>query len=264
MPSFVQDLISSAGDAVHASGWFSLSAAPPPPSDPVVEYHDFAGLPLPLTPPDGSGLGVHDTRTIQSSIEVITDVDLWIQLDNPSAGGAFNGDFYATLTHDSGFTVLLNRAGVRGGPDPDPFGYPDNGFAVTFDDQAANGDIHLYRLQLPLTAGGPPGGSHSTAVDPSYQAALSGTWAPDGRDASPLTVSDAMSRTRLLSEFNGMPASGQWTLFVADLSAGGTAQLRGWGLQLTGFTVVPEPAETALCAGLLLALAAVTLHRRTR
>lgn len=263
MLRLLEDWIRTASDlAIEVAG---LPLGDPPPlNTSVVENYDFAGLPLPLSPPDGSTLGVHNTRTLTSQISVITDVNVWFHLDNPAAGGAFNGDFYATLTHDSGFSVLLNRVGRRGGEDADPFGYPDNGFQVTLDDQAPSGDIHLYRLQLPASEGGPAALSHSTEVDPSYQAALTGTWAPDGRAVHPADAIAEAARTRLLNQFNGLPASGQWTLFVADLSPGGNASLRGWGLQLTGLTAIPEPAGLALAGTLLLALGAAVAKRRTR
>jgi hypothetical protein len=251
MIRLLENLIETASELSLRSAW-SPFADSPLGDNSIVQHYDFSGLPLPLTPGDGSGLGVSDTRTLTSNIEVITDVNVWFHLDNPVAGGAFNGDFYATLSHDSGFSVLLNRPGRRAGSDPDAYGYPDNGFSITLDDQAAAGDVHTYRLQLPLTEGGPPGLSHSTEVDPIYQAALTGRWAPDGRDANPADVTTDMMRTRMLSQFNGLPASGQWTLFVADVSPGGSATLRGWGLEITGLTVIPEPAVTMGCVGAVL------------
>jgi len=256
MIRLLEKLIDTASDAALRSPW-SPFANSPAGDDAVVRNFDFAGLPLPLTPGDGSGLGISDTRTITSNIAAIGDVNVWIHQENPTAGGAFNGDFYATLSHDTVFAVLLNRPGRRGGSDPDTYGYPDNGFAITLDDQAPAGDIHLYRLQLPLTEGGPPGLSHSTEVDASYQAALTGRWAPDGRHAHPADTTSDMARTRPLSQFNGLPASGQWTLFVTDLSSGGSANLKAWGLKITGLTAIPEPAAMFGCfAAVLVAWAA--------
>lgn len=230
----------------------------------VLENHDFIAGPLPLTPQDGVAFEVSDARLITSAIHSITDVNLWFRLENPTAGGAFNGDFYLRLEHGSDYSILINRVGRQSGSDPTAvFGYADNGFRITLDDQATAGDIHTYRLQLSLTPGGPPGLSHETPVDPLHLAPLTGTWAPDGRDVSPLTVSSDIARTRLLSQFNGSLASGTWTLHVSDLNPGGTASLLSWGLQLRGHTAVPEPAGVALATGLLL-LAGCGVLRRSR
>lgn len=228
-----------------------------------VETHRFAPLAVPLSPPDGSPIGIQDTRTIHSEITSISDLNLWISLGNPIAGGAFNGDLYVTLTHDTGFSVLINRVGRRPGDAIDArFGYGDNGFAITLDDQAPNGDIHAYRQQLPVTLGGPPGLGHDTPVDPTYLSPLTGTWAPDGRHTAPHETLLSDLRTHLLANFNGLPASGEWRLFVADLSSGGTVSLDDWGLEITGQTAVPEP--THLAAGIGFALLLWALARRPR
>ena len=262
MPSLLQDLIQTASDltydaAPHLLGDFSS------PGPLLVEDYEFNGGSLPLSPQDASAFPVSDPRTITSSINVITDVNVWFRLENELPGGAFNGDYYMRLEHDSGYAILLNRVGRRTGADFDStFGYADNGFNVTLDDQASAGDIHVYRLQLPLISGGPPAQSHSTAVDSTYQAALTGTWAPDGRDASPTSVTADLSRTKLLSQFNGMSASGTWTLYVADLNSGGTANLVRWGMQISGLTMVPEPANLAL--GVTALLAFVSAARSSR
>jgi hypothetical protein len=50
----------------------------------------------------------------------------------------------------------------------------------------------------------------------------------------PAVVTDASARTALLSSFNGLGASGDWTLYLVDLESGGTNQLREWGLELAG------------------------------
>ena len=206
----------------------------------LTENHKFSDSPLPLTPADPSASGVSDTRVITSGIGQITDVNVSFALLNAFPGGAYNGDYFVSLTHSSGFAVLLNRVGKRPGSLPDQqFGYSDNGFDVTLDDQAANGDIHVYRLSLQ------PGATHSTPVDVNFEQPLTGTWAPDGRNVGSGTVTSDTPRTDLLSSFNGLAASGAWTLLVADLNAGGTATLQNWSLEITG-TAVPEPASVAL------------------
>ena len=122
------------------------------------------------------------------------------------------------------------------------FGYGDDVLTITLNDGAANGDVHFYQ---------------STA---SYLAGISGngSWAPDGRAVSPLTVDGTEPRTALLNVFNGMDAStGDWTLFVADLSSGETVVVESWGLTVT---TIPE-AGTAALAGLA---GSVLLLRRKR
>lgn len=201
----------------------------------ITEEHAFSSAPLPLIPADPSPIGVSDTRTLASSIAALTDVNVALRLVNPSAGGAFNGDYFVSLSHASGYTVLLNRVGVAAGASlADQFGYADNGFAITLDDQA-DADVHQYRLHL-------EGGSLGAGpVDLNFIRPLTGTWQPDGRNASSGVVRSDTPRTALLETFVGLPARGTWTLFVADLNAGGTAILEQWSLQLTGTPVAVEP-----------------------
>lgn len=244
----------------RAVDWFESILNPLPAQAQVEQTETFSFAPLgsPLTPPDGSPVGIQDTRPLTSGITSINDVNLWITLDNPVAGGAYNGDLYVTLTHDSGFAVLMNRVGRRDGDSIDAqFGYGDNGFQITLDDQAPNGDVHAYRLR-------PPGLSHDTPVDPNYQAALRGTWAPDGRNVSPNEVLLSDLRTHTLANFNGLSAAGQWRLFVADLSSGGTVTLKDWGLQIRGLTAIPEPSHFATGIGIALVLAAVARRHTHR
>jgi subtilisin-like proprotein convertase family protein len=84
---------------------------------------------------------------------------------------------------------------------------------------------------------------------------LTGTFQPDARNTSPLTVLANTGRTDFLSSFNGLDPNGDWTLFVADVSGGDTHTLVSWGLEATG--PIPEPGTTTLLAlgglGLLLA-----------
>jgi len=213
----------------------------------VVETYAFTGGSLPLTPADGTGSPASDTRTLSgSSIVSLTDVDVRVTLTNPVQGGAYNGDYYLSLQHGSGFSVLLNRAGRTAGNGE---GYDDNGFNVTFDDEAANGDVHTYRTVL--------GG----AVDPTYTLPLTGAWAPDGRGSSPTTVLDTDARVSLLDVFDSAQANGGWTLQVIDFNGGGVASLLRWELVLTGDVVgaaIPEPVGTAAFTALVLgAIAAV-------
>ena len=173
---------------------------------------------LALDIPDGDLSGVASVQQVTTTGTLVTDVDVTFTLAGDSA---FNGDFYAYIEHDGIAAVLLNSVGRTGS---DSLGYADAGFtAVRFDDQAAE-DVHTYRLTLAPVGFG----------------ALTGTWQPDGRTALPGTALDTHARTALLSGFNGVNPNGSWTLFVADSSAGGTAQLTSWSLAITA---VPEPLE---------------------
>jgi subtilisin-like proprotein convertase family protein len=174
--------------------------------------------------PDNNANGVASTRNFSSPVLSVTDLNLSLNIS-----GNFNGDLYGYLTHDTGFSVLLNRVGRRAGNDS---GYGDSGFTITLDDSASNGDVHVYRLTL--------SGNHNTAIS----GPLTGAWAPDGRNIDPANVRDTDPRTALLSSFNGLNPNGSWTMFLADLSPGGTSTLVSWGLDVTG--PVPEPATWAL------------------
>jgi len=163
---------------------------------------------------DGTPVGMLSTLNVSTPIDHITDVNVTLNI-----AGGYNGDLYAYLVHDSGFVVLLNRPGRSLGL---PYGYSDTGFDVTLDDQAPSGDIHLY-----WNVSSPSG-------------VVTGTWAPDGRTTSPFLALDIDPRLteNMLAVFNGMNPNGAWTLFVADMSAGGLNTLGSWGLQIQG-TVTP-------------------------
>ena len=137
--------------------------------------------------PDGNPSGLSDVRTLDSAIANITSLTVHLKTT-----GEFNGNLYGYVTHSTGFTVLLNRPGKTAS---NPFGYTDSGFDVTFQDSAANGDIHLYQTNTIPPAGSP----------------LTGTWQPDDRDMDPATVLDTLPRTTALASFNGLNAAGQWT-----------------------------------------------------
>lgn len=163
--------------------------------------------------PDNSTVGVTDSHTISSAITSITSITVQLTIT-----GGFNGDYYAYLVHDSGFAVLLNRIGRTSG---NTLGSSGSGINVIFDDSALNGDIHLAPDGSPLT----------------------GTWQPDARNVDPSTSLDSSPRTAFLISFNGLDASGTWTLFVADVSAVSTGTFTSWELEIIG---VPEPGTLAL------------------
>ena len=189
--------------------------------------------------PDGSAAGLRDAQAVSSAIVRLSAVRLKLHIN-----GEFNGDLYGHLRHVQGgvtnFCVLLNRVGRT---TTNPAGYADAGLDVTFDDAAANGDIHLYRAVT-----NPPAGT-----------SLAGLWQPDGRAATPGYATDGTARTTTLNSFRGADADGEWVLFLADMESGGTNLLVSWELDLAG-SVTPAvtwatPADivygTALGAGQL-------------
>ncbi|HTI73068.1 MAG TPA: PEP-CTERM sorting domain-containing protein [Candidatus Limnocylindria bacterium] len=195
---------------------------------------------------DNSAAGISDTRTVSLADNyAITSLSVSVNID-PRSSGMFNGDIYLTLAKgEEAFSVLLNRTGTR---DDSSFGYGDNGFHITFSDSAAN-DIHMYRLTAT--------GSNTT---PLASNPLTGTWQPDARNIDPDSVVNTDPRTAFLSAFKGLTPNGQWTLFAADLSSGGTAKLSSWSLN---FVMVPEPGETASAvAAVLSGFACLRLRRR--
>jgi len=183
--------------------------------------------------PDGDPTGLANVQTI-SSAPGLSIANLTVTLSTSGSGsGGFNGDLYVGLQHETGFSVLLNRPGKRSGA---PQGYGDSGLNVTFDGSAAD-DIHNYRFEL--------SGNHATPLG----GALTGVWQPDARNTDPATVLDTSSRPATLDSFANLPVNGQWVLFVADLSSGGTQTLNSWGMQINA---VPEPAEVAFVVGVSL------------
>ncbi len=195
--------------------------------------------------PDGSSTGFADARTVTTSTVSIDTLEVRLNLAGVGSG-AYNGDLYVTLQHDSGFAVLLNRAGRTG---DDPFGAWDNGYNVTFALGDTLGDIHNYRSVLGL--------GNDDVLSP-----LTGRWQADGRNVDPSVVLDTSPRTAGLESFHGVDPNGEWTLFVADLSSGGLARIQSWELLIEPLAVIPEPSTSAALAGA--ALAAFALWRRRR
>jgi subtilisin-like proprotein convertase family protein len=200
----------------------------------VADVFSFTGLNLAI--PDGQPAGISDVETISSGISQLESVQV-----NLNITGNFNGDLYCYLEYNSALAVLLNRPGRTVS---NSFGYDDSGFNVTLSDDAANGNIHVYRNVVTPTPGSP----------------LTGVWQPDGRTTSPDHVLDTDPSAAPLGVFAGMSASGTWTLFIADLSPGGTSMLNSWQLIITP---VPEPSVLPLAA-LGLGVVSVLVRRRER
>lgn len=212
------------------------------PAQALVETHTFNSVNIDI--PDGNPVGIVSVQNFSSVINNITDVDISLHiLGTPDANPlAYNSDIYAYLQHSSGLSILLNRVGKTAA---NPFGYDGNGFNITMDDAAANGDIHLYGVV--------------TLLDNP----LTGSWVPDGRTADPNTVVDTDPRTAFLTTFNGLSANGDWTLFVADLSTGEQQRLADWSLTITGDTV-PESQSVALLSLSALAVMATCARKHWR
>ena len=160
--------------------------------------------------PQGNFSGITDARTVATAVGYISSLKVRLAIT-----GDFNGDLYAYLRNSSGYVVLLNRVGVTAA---NPNGYGDSGFNVTFQAGAGNGDIHLYQNVTTPAAGSP----------------LTGLWDVDGRNADPLTVTDASTRSTSLTNFNGLNGADTWTLFIADVESGSTNMLTQWGLDISG------------------------------
>jgi subtilisin-like proprotein convertase family protein len=140
-------------------------------------------------------------------------------------GSGYNGGLYAYLVAPNGtMVVLMDQPGVTVG---NPFGYAGSGMNITLSDAA-------------------PGSIQNTTETPG--AVFSGTCQAAGT----------------LASFNSSAADGTWTLYFADLFAGGgQTTLTGWSLDITA---VPEPANVALALfGIgLIGASAVRCYRASR
>ena len=178
------------------------------------------------TVPDNSDTGLADYRNISApGLTEIQSITVGL-----SFSGGWNGDLYAHLVHDSGFSVLLNRPGRTSG---NPDGAGSSGMTILLDDTALS-DIHTALPTVGLATG---------------------TFQPDARTEDPLLVTDTSPRSAFLSSFTGLDPNGTWTLFVADQSPGATSTLQSWTLTITA---VPEPSAALLA----FASAALLIRRR--
>jgi hypothetical protein len=180
--------------------------------------------------PDGPTAGIQDIRVISSEIVQLTTVRVRLKIV-----GNFNGDLYGYIRHNSAqsthIAILVNRPGKTFS---NQNGYNDDGLDVTLADAAA-ADIHNYQL----------------VSIPSTNTPLSGVWQPDARFVDPIGVTANSPRSAFLNAFNGLSASGAWTLFLADVDAGGTNMLESWGLELVGKVspVITWAAPTTITYG---------------
>ena len=189
--------------------WLCLLSAAVCPAAVTSTYQFPSGLAV----PDNNITGLADNRLITDATGTIQHLTVSLAIT-----GGWNGDWYAHLVHDTGFAVLLNRIGRTA---TDTVGSGTSGLNVVLDDRAAF-DIHL---GLPATG------------------SLTGTRQPDARTADPDNVTESSPRRAFLDSFNGLTPNGQWTLFLADLSPGGTGTLASWSLEVT---TIPEPGPALL------------------
>jgi len=176
--------------------------------------------------PDNNFSGWSDSRTLDAAPSgTVTPGSVAVTLN---LSGGWNGDLYAYLVNSSsGFCVLLDRVGTPG----QTYGYDDTGFLVTLSGSGAN-NIHNYQDF------GYPGNLNGNGQ-------ITGTWQPDATSGS-------------LSSFTTQ--GGTWSLFIADLSAGGVTTVQNWGLQMD-IVAVPE-VETWMAAALAGAFGAFWVNRQ--
>lgn len=171
--------------------------------------------------PDNDPTGLAVTRTVSTSIDQVTAIEVGLEISS-----GWNGDLFVYLHHDGRTAILLNRPG-RTSIVPD--GSASSGFSVTFSDLAPL-DIHV---SIPDSG------------------VATGLFQPDARAASPVTVIDTDPRTAWLDVFQGADPNGDWTLFVADLSPGDHSVLESWTLEIVGVPEVATPVLLGFSALLL-------------
>jgi subtilisin-like proprotein convertase family protein len=171
--------------------------------------------------PDGSLNGWSDTRTVTGAgVHHVSDVRVTLNLS-----GGYAGDLYAYLVHSNGTAILLNRVGLT---TTNVFAYAEPGMNVTLS-SAGSEDVHFYQR-----------------FSPTYNGSgwITGTWRPDARGIDPLSAPAAFDAPGAanLDAFDGQAPNGDWTLFIADVSAGGgDTTVLGWGLEID---CVVEPATS--------------------
>ncbi len=170
---------------------------------------------------DGNSSPWSDTRTVSGITEAtIGSVSIVVNIS-----GGYNGDLYGYLSHAGVLIPLLNRVGTGTG---NAFGASDAGLNVTFTDAGVN-NIHTYQSVS------------------GYSITGGATWQPDGRTINPVTSAPSAydaAGTTTFANLAGLSPNGDWTLVLADLSAGGgQAQVLSLGVNITA---VPEPINAAL------------------
>jgi hypothetical protein len=188
---------------------------------------------------DGSPIGTMNQIAVSGfSLAAGQTADIQVTL-NVSSG--VNSDLYAYLSYNGSSVVLLNRMGVSSG---NAFGDSGNGLNnVVFNDA---GSVNIHTL--------------------TGSSAVSGTYRPDGNNISPLGSASSFSSgggtETLDATFGNMSPNGTWTLYFADVVAGGGNEtLSGWNMDITA---VPEPVNVALVifGGGMVAGSVLRRHRK--
>ena len=165
-----------------------------------------SGTSLNLGIPDGNPCGMVSEITVSGAGSAVSHLTVTLNV----AGGC-SGDLYAYLSYHGTLVTLLNRVGTGRG---DAVGSVDSGFNnVTLGSMGS--DVHW------ASAGG---------------GALTGSYLADGRQIDPLSATasfNANGTVTLDGSFAGVNPNGTWTLFIADLSAGGNSTLKGRSLDIT-------------------------------
>jgi subtilisin-like proprotein convertase family protein len=219
--------------ATGAVAWLAWTA--PSLAQTPVTNSFFASPNLPV--PDGDPNGLALVSHVSGLQGTLTGLTVSLHLT-----GGNNTDLFAYLTGpNGGFAILLNRVGINAG---NSFGYQDTGFNVVLSDDALC-NIHNYQTA--------PGFELADG-------ALTGAWAPDGRNIDPQSAPaafDFADADATFGSFEGTDPNGIWTLFLADLSGAEQSTVQSWGLNIT---TVPEPGTITLL-GLAVALVAARKRR---
>lgn len=190
--------------------WLLAPAAVMPANGQITVESRFT---TPLTIPD-RGQAV-DVRVL-GDLGLTSISGVAVDLNLAGASQMRLGDLFATLTYGTAseserVSVLLNRPGAS---NTNPWGSSLGSAAITLDDSLGSGNVFAI-------AGG------------------TGTYQADGRlTVDPLAAPVAYNPgdiTAGLGALNGgLLASDTWSLLLADTRQGGTAQLTGWTLRVTG------------------------------
>jgi hypothetical protein len=169
---------------------------------------------------DGNPIGIANQIAVSSfTLGVGQTADIQVTLN---VSGGVNSDLYAYLSYNGSSVVLLNRIGVSSG---NAFGDSASGLNNVVLSDAGSANIHTY-----------------------VSGALTGPYKADGNNISPLGSASTFNANggsqTLDAAFGGMSPNGTWTLYFADVVAGGGNEtLNGWSLDITA---VPEPVNVAL------------------
>jgi subtilisin-like proprotein convertase family protein len=197
-----------------------------------VDYYNGTGAWI----TDGSKAGITQT-IISTDAGTINNVSVLLNIS-----GGYNGDLYGYLVYNDGSStkteVLLDRIG-GGNSAASGSGFGTGAATSSFS------ELQSYGIRLVDGAG-----SGIATVSPgSGQFVAVGDYTPD-------------SATTFASTFSGMNASGTWTLFLSDLSAGDQSRLVSWGLSLD-VNPIPEPTTwAAIIFGAMFTSAQIVRKRR--